>query len=152
MRTLGFSCEDCGRTHLFDVQPGEDPDTADGLRELIVNRLGRDGAYICSRCGSLVLIHVGDVPVAPPDRVERAEAAKRIGHKTRGIRFGVGDPNAAHSAAWRVWMNQRRDDVYISARSVASDLKVSLHPEFWYYGFTAPYAARVSPLPGGEGR
>ncbi len=43
-------------------------------------------------------------------------------------------------------MNDRRDDVYIAARGLASDLKVSLHPEFWYFGFTSRHVQRPSSL------
>ncbi len=55
---------------------------------------------------------------------------------TKGIRFAVGEPEGAHSSVWRMWMNNRRDDVYISVQGLGAEMKVSLHPRFWYYGFT----------------
>jgi hypothetical protein len=69
------------------------------------------------------------------------------------VRFAVGSPNGARAGVWRVWLNERRDDVYISARTLVSALKVSLHPDYWYIGFTKQYAERdASLLPPGADR
>jgi hypothetical protein len=145
-------CATCKTDTFFGVR-FERPPTAARLREAVIAKLGRDGDYICPRCQSLVLVHVGEQAIAAPARVERAEIAQRIGRKDGGIRFAVGSPTGARSSVWRVWMNNRRDDVYIAARSLASQLKVSLHPEFWYFGFTKPYAERnAHTLPDGFDR
>jgi len=137
------TCDSCGLSYGFGVKFDE-PASEDELQRRIVEKLGRDGAYICPRCQSLVFVHVGDTPIADPERLRRAEQAQKIGRSDKGIRLGVGEPGGARSSVWRVWMNNRRDDVYISARSLAAELKVSLHPEFWYFGFTGEHIRRGS--------
>jgi hypothetical protein len=141
------TCADCGMEHFFGVR-FDAPLTEEELRAQITAKLGRDGALVCARpeCGALMFVALDDKPIAAPERIARAEAAQRIGQRTVGIRFAVGDPAGPRSAVWRVWMNNRRDDVYIAARGLASDLKVSLHPDYWYYGFTSKHAASSSSL------
>ena len=43
----------------------------------------------------------------------------------RELRFCIGTPDGPHSSVWKIWT--RRSDVYLSARALAADLKVSLH-------------------------
>jgi hypothetical protein len=146
------TCDSCQLNAFFGVK-FSDPPSNEQVHEQVVEKLGQDGAYICPRCQSLVFVHVDGEPIADAARLHRAKQAQRIGRRDRGIRFGVGDPQGARSSVWRVWMNNRRDDVYISARSLASELKVSLHPDFWYFGFTDRHAQRGSPfVPPGSDR
>ena len=147
------TCDSCGCKTFFR---GRDP-TAElrvlHVRSRVIDKLGPNGAFVCPRCGTLVFVCIGDKPIAGAARFQRAEAARRIGKATKGLRFAVGEPAGARSSVWRVWMNHRRDDVYISARALASELKVSLHPEFWYFGFTKQHADRgLSLLPSGADR
>jgi hypothetical protein len=41
------------------------------------------------------------------------------------LRFCIGEPTGPHSTTWKIWVN--RNDVYLSSRMLASDMKVSLH-------------------------
>jgi hypothetical protein len=145
MGEMFFECGRCQMKTFFGVS-FEKSASDEEVREQVIEKLGRDGAYICPKCQSLVFVHIGDEAIADERRLERAEQAQRIGQAATGIRLGVGDPQGARSSAWRVWMNDRRDDVYISARSLAAELKVSLHPQFWYFGFTGEHVRRGSPL------
>ena len=137
-------CDECRVKTFFGVTY-EEPLTEDELRERIIDKLGIDGAYICPRCQSLTFVHVGESPIADRARLQRAKLAQRIGRADKGIRIGVGDPEGARSSVWRVWMNNRRDDVYIAARSRVG-LEGELHPNFWYFGFTKKYADSESSL------
>lgn len=149
---MWITCDSCDCKTFFGVK-ADLPVTANELRAQVIEKLGPDGAYICPRCGSLVFVCIGEEPIAGPARFQRAEAARRIGESTKGLRFAVGDPSGPRSSVWRIWMNDRRDDVYIAARALASDLKVSLHPEFWYFGFTKQHIDRGSSvLPSGSDR
>jgi hypothetical protein len=142
---LFVTCDACGARTFFGVTVAG-PISDEDLRARVVEKLGPDGAFVCPKCDSLVFVEVEGEPVAGADRLKRADAAQRIGRAAKGIRFGVGEPAGARSAVWRVWMNDRRDDVYIAARGLASELKVSLHPSFWYFGFTSLHAQRPSSL------
>lgn len=149
---LWVTCDSCDRKTFFGVEV-DHPIAARELRAQVIDKLGPDGAYICPHCDSLVFVCAGEVPIAGTARLERAETARRIGKATKGLRFAVGEPAGPRSSVWRVWMNDRRDDVYISARALASDIKVSLHPEFWYFGFTQHHTDRGSSvLPAGADR
>jgi hypothetical protein len=140
---MWVTCDSCNLKTFFGVRVDQ-PVTDSELRDRVIEKLGPDGAYVCPRCGSLVFVYIGEQPVAGAARLLRAEQARRIGHSAKGLRFAVGEPAGPRSSVWRVWMNDRRDDVYIAARSLASDLKVSLHPNFWYFGFTRKHAERGS--------
>jgi hypothetical protein len=139
-------CEECKLEINFPVDASEPVSTVGELRDAMRRTLGPSGATICPRCNSLVVVYLGDRPVGDPDSVRRAELAHGIGRKARGIRFAVGAPDGPRSAVWRLWVNQRGDDVYIAARGLARDIKVSLHPDYWYYGFTADHVRRGSRL------
>ncbi len=53
------------------------------------------------------------------------------------IRFAVGKPHGARSATWRVWKHRTSDDVYVAARRIAGQFKVSLHKDgTWLWGFS----------------
>jgi len=41
------------------------------------------------------------------------------------LRFCIGKPTGPHSTTWKIWVN--RSDVYLSSRTLASHMKVSLH-------------------------
>lgn len=43
----------------------------------------------------------------------------------RQLCFCIGEPAGIHSTIWKIWTN--RNDVYLSSRVLASDMKVSLH-------------------------
>lgn len=45
------------------------------------------------------------------------------------FRFAVGEPGGAQSVVWRLWINPRNHDIYIAVRSLASQIKASLHPK-----------------------
>jgi hypothetical protein len=135
------NCDSCRLNYWFGVT-FEEPPTAEEVRAAIIQKLGPDATYICPRCQSLVFVHVNGGPIATPQRLQRAAQARRIGRSSRGIRFGVGRPDGARSSVWRVWMNNRRDDVYISARALASELKASLHRDYWYFGFPDQHVRR----------
>ena len=62
------------------------------------------------------------------------------------IRFGVKSEEGLRSGVIRVWANRNRSDVYVAARSVASEYKVSLHESGnWQIGFTREHALGHSP-------
>ena len=55
-------------------------------------------------------------------------------------RFGVGDADGPHSAAWRLWTGKGTSDVYIAARTLGGVQKVSLHESgVWRFAFTEEY-------------
>jgi hypothetical protein len=61
--------------------------------------------------------------------------------KNHTFRVAVGDSNGAQSTVWRIWTN--RTDVYVSARDIAGDIKVSLHQSGTsQIGFTAESAEK----------
>jgi hypothetical protein len=72
------------------------------------------------------------------------------------IRFGVGTPDGARSATWRVWKHatSEGDDVYVGARRIAGQFKVSLHRDgTCLYGFSRQHVeGPASILPPGEPR
>ena len=41
------------------------------------------------------------------------------------LRFCVGEPAGLRSTVWKIWTN--RNDVYLSSRTIASQMKISLH-------------------------
>ncbi len=140
-------CGECGLEFGFGVT-ADPTDSLDDILERVRAKLGDDGSYVCPRCKSLVFVQ-GDqtsIALAKPERLNRAAAAHRISKSARGVRFVVGSPVGARSGIWRVWTNNRRDDLYIAARNLGRTQKVSLHPGFWYYGFTQDYVQRGAPL------
>ena len=57
----------------------------------------------------------------------------------RELRFCIGSPSQSQSTSWKVWT--QRGDVYLASRSVASDLKVSLHESGeCQYSYTSKWA------------
>lgn len=63
------------------------------------------------------------------------------------VRFGIGSPTGARAPIWRVWATPGKDDLYLSGRSFAGDLKVSLHGSgVWRLAFTEQHAQRVNSL------
>jgi hypothetical protein len=63
------------------------------------------------------------------------------------VRFGVGDPDGAQSSIWRMWTGRKRSDVYLAARMVAQDIKISLHESGnWRHAFTSEHMSGPSPL------
>jgi hypothetical protein len=55
-------------------------------------------------------------------------------------RFGIGSADGPRSAAWRLWTGKGKSDVYIAARTLVADVKVSLHESgVWRFAFTKEY-------------
>lgn len=63
------------------------------------------------------------------------------------VRFAVGDPAGAQSSIWRLWTGRKHSDVYLAARTVAQDVKISLHESGnWRHAFTSEHVSGPSPL------
>jgi len=61
------------------------------------------------------------------------------------VRFAVGKPEGPRSTVWRLWTH--KNEVYISAWSLASDVKISLHSSGdWREALTTEHAAKGSPF------
>lgn len=52
---------------------------------------------------------------------------KLLKEKGLRLRFVVGEIGGPWSGTWIAWANQGKGDLYVSSRSIAGDLKVSLH-------------------------
>jgi hypothetical protein len=62
-----------------------------------------------------------------------------------GTRFAVGTADGARSSVWRVWAY--RSDVYVAARSMVSEMRVSLHASGkWRAAFTEAHMKRPEPF------
>jgi hypothetical protein len=70
----------------------------------------------------------------------------------KGLRVIVGtEPNGPRSQLWRVWTGARNSDVYIGARPVAGEVRVSLHESGkWRFAFTEKHQQGPAPLIGLE--
>jgi hypothetical protein len=67
------------------------------------------------------------------------------------VRFNVMD-GSRRSAEWRAWTVKNADDVYVAARILGGEIKVSLHQTgSWSHGFTAEGKAKDA-LPPGQSR
>jgi hypothetical protein len=148
-------CGECG--HDFGLELMVDPELTPSLgdlRQLIREALGVAEAVTCPRCASILYASSAMVAASEPERFGRAAQAtvQARARRIRGVRFAVGSPDGPRAAVWRVWLNKRRDDVYIAARGLAGTLKVSLHPTGWRLAFTKSFAESGSPLvpPGGR--
>lgn len=65
------------------------------------------------------------------------------------VRFNVTTDGSCRSVEWRVWTVKNADDVYVAARILGGEIKVSLHQTgSWSHGFTADGKAKDSLLPG----
>jgi hypothetical protein len=61
-----------------------------------------------------------------------------MSRKSQHLRFVVRDENNQRSSAWRLWTE--KSDVYLSVRSLAHALKISLHASGqWQLSLTSPY-------------
>jgi hypothetical protein len=67
-----------------------------------------------------------------------------------GLRVIVGDEaGGPRSQLWRVWTGDRTSDVYVGARPIAGDIRVSLHESGrWRLAFTATHQKRPEALIG----
>lgn len=66
--------------------------------------------------------------------------------KNSVVRFAVGNPAGAQSSIWRLWTSGKYSDVYLAARTVAQDVKVSLHGSGnWRHAFTSEHMSGPSP-------
>ena len=67
-----------------------------------------------------------------------------------GLRVIVGDDTSGlRSALWRVWTARRTSDVYLGARPIAGEVRVSLHESGkWRYAFTTKHQFGPKPLIG----
>jgi hypothetical protein len=55
-----------------------------------------------------------------------------------GFRFGVHDTDGRQSSVFRVWRGKKTSDIYVAGRSVAGDLKASLHQSgVWQVALTS---------------
>jgi len=54
-------------------------------------------------------------------------ATVNLGGPGGHIRFAVGEPGTALSGVWTAWSNKNKSDIYVSTRSIAGLLKISLH-------------------------
>jgi hypothetical protein len=60
------------------------------------------------------------------------------------LRFQIVDTGDRASEAWRIWTTATTADVYIGARSIANDIKVSLHQSgIWQHGFSEDGAKKA---------
>lgn len=60
-------------------------------------------------------------------------------------RFGVGDPNGTHSGTWKVWASRNAPDLYIAARSIAKQQKISIHASGQRHsGYTSEHVRRMT--------
>lgn len=145
MADVLFVCPSCEtRIDLgIQVEPGE------GVADLVATFDGKVGLarlVVCPRCETILHLDLPDIAPVDRSRLLRLHLAKEMDRSMGGIRFGVGEPNGVQSAVWRLWLNNQRTDVYLAARSIARDLKVSLHPDYWYFGFTKHHVERGSPV------
>lgn len=140
-----FHCGECGAemATALDVEP-EAVSVAELVR-LLHEKFGDDASTVCPRCQTVLFLEMAGISLTPSERLLRARIAQQLA-KQGAVRFGVGSASGPRSGVWRVWTNNRRDDVYIAARTLGSELKVSLHPGFWYFGFTERHAGRESNL------
>ena len=61
------------------------------------------------------------------------------------LRFAVGSPMGPRSRTWRLWVPKQKSDVYISGRSLANSVKVSLHePGPSRFALTNDWVAQTS--------
>jgi hypothetical protein len=69
-----------------------------------------------------------------------------VTRKQDTLRFSVGAPEGPRSPVWRLWANKNTSDVYLAARAIADQAKVSFHKSGkWRIGFTEQYANRPNP-------
>jgi hypothetical protein len=58
------------------------------------------------------------------------------------VRFAVGNPDGPQSPVWRLWTSGKGSDVYLAARTIADQAKVSFHKSGkWRLAFTEKYAS-----------
>ena len=57
------------------------------------------------------------------------------------VRFAVGYREGARSTIWRLWTD-KYSNVYIAARALGDELKISLHKETWRHEFTEQRLSR----------
>lgn len=62
------------------------------------------------------------------------------------VRFAVGDDTqGGQSSVWRIWKSRNKDDVYVAPRSVAGQIKGSLHASgLCSFAVTAQHHAAIS--------
>jgi hypothetical protein len=66
----------------------------------------------------------------------------------KGLRVIVGDEGGGpRSQLWRIWAGKGTSDVYVGARPIAGDVRVSLHESGkWRFAFTERHMRRPEPL------
>jgi len=141
---LVVHCGICGFDPGIQVEVA-DGTSADDLRAAVASRIGE--SLRCERCNSELVAESGSFTVDEPPRMELARKAETMRAKINGVRFAVGTPDGPRGSVWRVWTY--RSDVYIAARSAASDQKVSLHASgVWRSAFTEAHAQKENSLVG----
>jgi hypothetical protein len=62
------------------------------------------------------------------------------------VRFAVGDPDGPQSPVWRLWTSRNTSDVFLAARTIADQAKVTFHESGrWRKAFTEKYAGGPNP-------
>jgi len=66
--------------------------------------------------------------------------------KNHAIRFAVGSPEGPQSPEWRLWSSRNTSDVFLAARTIAGQAKVTFHESGrWRLAFTEEYASDPNP-------
>ena len=142
MTRLVVHCGLCGHEPGVQLDVADDA-TAEQMREAVAELIGP--SLRCERCNSILLSESGIAADHEPPRVAQARQAEQMRRRIRGVRFAVGSPDGPHGTTWRIWVN--RNDVYVAARSAATDMKVSLHASgSWRAAFTERHMASENPL------
>lgn len=74
--------------------------------------------------------------------------------KNAAVRFAAVTPAGLRSTVWRLWSSGPKGDVYLAARTLAQDIKVSFHHSGkWRHAFTEEHVSKpTSFVPSGEDR
>jgi hypothetical protein len=141
-------CGECGYDYALALEVDPSATTSSDLSAMIEQRLGDKRQTFCPRCDSLLVLSGGTVELETPERLRRAQAAAAQAESVAGLRFAVGSPDGARSTVWRLWLNDRRDDVYLAPRPIAGVLKLTLHvePGVWRFAFTRQHVEAGSPF------
>lgn len=135
-------CGECG--HNFNTDIVIENPTQERVRQAFDDMVAKAEIQTCPRCGST--FRAATLGVEPHHRLSRAARAEAQARAIQGVRFAVGAPEVERSLPWRLWV--RRNDIYISARPMGGEMKVSLHEshEHWQLAFTKEHMRRPSPL------
>ena len=68
-------------------------------------------------------------------------ASEEVEWQQTPVHFAVGYREGARSTIWRIWTD-KYSNVYIAARALGDELKISLHKETWRHEFTEQRLSR----------